>query len=261
MKASDSPLSLHPFFESGMGEGPYHFVGVYDMGEAMNPNSAANFGNMRGMLADAPKLKAGLGTCSCCGMGIMIICIIKNAAGELYGVGSDCVEKADGQGIMKKGVAATLALRRKELARVKRQKAAALKWEAERPAREQRQREEALRALAECKERYEGQARNAAVIAYFYGNAIEACTGRVEAPGTGWGSEVALDNFGYWYSPTGGFRASILCDLMNGKPLSSLSDRARRIMADIKAKNAGRAGSKAYTAAYDEAEAVLFPSA
>ena len=254
---SKSPSALHPFFEAGMGEGPYRFLYAYDMGEAMNPNSAANFGNMRGWIADAPKLEAGLGTCVCCGKGISIICVVRNAAGKLYGVGSDCVEKCDDEGIMKKGVAATLAIRRKELARQKREAARAAKWEAERPAREAALREAAARDLAECKERYMQQARNAPVIAYFYGDALTACTGRREAPGSGWGSEVMLDNWNRWYSPTGGFRASILCDLMNGVPAESLSPRVRAILCDIKAKGAGRANSKAYNAAYEAAQEIF----
>lgn len=54
-----APTALHPFYGT-LGPGPYRFVGCYDLGAAQDPNTAANFGNMRGWLADAPKLKAGL---------------------------------------------------------------------------------------------------------------------------------------------------------------------------------------------------------
>lgn len=256
MSTTDTSLALHPFFLAGMGEGPYRFTGCYDLGEAMNPNTAANFGNMRGWAADAPKLKAGLGTCACCGMGISIICIIKNAAGELYGVGSDCVEKTDNEGICRKGVKAALALRN----RAKRQAKAAAKrkaeWEAGREAREEHNRNAAARELAEQRERYAIAERNRPLIDLLYGDAWTACTGRREPDGSGWGAHVWLDNWNRWFcgSFNGGFRASILADLLNGTPAPQLSHRVRSILCDIYAKqHGGRAGSKAYEIAYDHA--------
>lgn len=76
-----------------MGIGPYSFLYVYEM-PTPGDGSAAMFGNSN-PYADAPKLKFGLGTCACCGHGITIICVIKDGAGDLWGVGSDCVEKTD----------------------------------------------------------------------------------------------------------------------------------------------------------------------
>jgi hypothetical protein len=125
---------LHPFYTT-LGEGPYTFQGCYDLGEALNPNSAANFGNQRGWLAGAPRLKAGLGTCAHCGQGISIICIVRTGNGDLYGIGSDCVEKCSTGGIWR-GVKAAIALRRRDKARAKSAAKAAAKREAERPARE-----------------------------------------------------------------------------------------------------------------------------
>jgi hypothetical protein len=135
-----APTALHPFYET-LGPGPYRFVGCYDLGAAQDPTSAANFGNLRGWLADAPKLKAGLGTCAHCGTAILNICIVRVGNGDLYGVGEDCVEKCS-QGGLWKGAKAALAARRNAMARARKAAIAAAKWEAERPEREARQREQ-----------------------------------------------------------------------------------------------------------------------
>jgi len=111
---------LHPFEAAGMGHGPYRFNGVFDLAEAMNPDSAANFGNMRGGLKDAPNLKAGMGTCACCGHAIMVICIVEDGAGDLWGVGSDCVLKTEEKALCDKAKIA-VAARRKQLNRQKAQ--------------------------------------------------------------------------------------------------------------------------------------------
>lgn len=142
-----APTSLHPFYET-LGPGPYRFTGCYDMGEAMDSTSAANFGSMRGWLADAPKLKAGLGTCAHCGMAIMLVCIVQVGNGDLYGVGSDCVEKCSTGGIWK-GAKAALASRRNKMVRARKAAAAAVKWEAGREAREKAI-AESLRELAKA---------------------------------------------------------------------------------------------------------------
>jgi len=253
-----SENTLHPFYKAGLGEGPYRFVGCFDMGEAMNPNSAANFGNMRGWVADAPKLEAGLGTCTVCGMGIMIICIVKNAAGKLYGVGSDCIEKCDDNGICKAGVKATLAIRRSRINRARKAAKAKARFEAEAPARELARIEAVARDLAEQRERYAGMERNRPVIEFLYGTDAMTLPGRQLPSGNGWGSEVFLDASGRWMA-WNGFRAELLATLLNGTPLHSISERARHILADIKGKNAGRSGSKAYEAAYQQAITLLFP--
>lgn len=254
---STETTAIHPFFLAGMGEGPYRFEGCYDLGAALDPASAANFGSMRGWAKDAPKLKAGLGTCACCGMGIMLICIIRNADGDLYGVGSDCVEKADQGGICREGVKAAFALRN----RAKRQAQAAAKrkaaWEAGRAAREEQAREASARELAEQRKRHAVAELNRPVIDLLWPGAWEGCTGRREA--SGWGSHVWFDNFNRWFcgSHDGGFRASILCDLLNGTPAAKLSPRVRHILCDIFAKQYGRGGSNAYEQAYEHAMLAL----
>jgi len=86
----------HPFARAGMGVGPWRFVGVAQipptsLGEA-NPDAYNN------ALRDLPKLKAGLGTCACCGMAIMNIFIVRDSAGDLWGVGCDCIRKTHRKG-------------------------------------------------------------------------------------------------------------------------------------------------------------------
>ena len=150
MSVTTTP-GLHPFYAT-LGEGPYKFLYCYDLGEAMNPNSAANFGNMTGWIKDAPKLKAGLGTCAHCGMGINIVCVVRVGNGDLYGIGSDCVEKCSTGGIWK-GVKAAIALRRKQKERAKREAKRRAQWDVERPAREAAQAEHSkvLKAAKEAK--------------------------------------------------------------------------------------------------------------
>ena len=116
--------AAHPFYAAGFGEGPYYFVGCFDLAEATDSDSAANFGNMRGWLNDAPRLKAGMGTCACCGHAIMQICIVRTGNGDLYGVGSDCIEKLGDAGLSK-DAAAAIALRTKIKARKRSQVRAA----------------------------------------------------------------------------------------------------------------------------------------
>ena len=83
---------LHPFEAAGMGRGPFTFVGVHDIAEARE-HAMRHLGGTHN--AGHPVLKGGLGTCSCCGMGINVVCIIRDADGDQWGVGSDCAEKTD----------------------------------------------------------------------------------------------------------------------------------------------------------------------
>lgn len=246
MSTTNEANTLHPFFDAGMGEGPYTLHGVFDLGEAMNPNTAANFGNMTGWLKDAPKLESGMGTCTCCGKGISIICIVQNAAGKRYGVGSDCVEKADHQGICRKGVEAAMKIRNRAKNRARAEAKRKAAWDADKDRREARIKDACVRDLAEQRERYLRASKNTAVIDLLFPCALTDCTGRREADG--WGAHVWLDDHGYWFNGSydGGFRASILASLLNGTQANDLPDRAKRILTDIFSKSKGRGNSKAY---------------
>src|SRR5574343_1743482 len=92
----DGTQKRHPFSFT-LGEGPYRFVGTYDMGRAV---AAVNNGSKDTAAAfqDAPRLEAGLGTCAHCGHAILNICIVRRGDGKLYGVGSDCILKVAASG-------------------------------------------------------------------------------------------------------------------------------------------------------------------
>lgn len=253
--ALTDPRTLHPFLAAGMGEGPYSFAGCFDLRAATDPTSAANFGNMTGAVKDAPKLEAGLGTCACCGHGIMHIFIVKDAAGKLWGVGSDCIMKLDEQEnrILRHGVEKALADRRREA----RQRAAALKAEAkaeaERPEREKRQRMACIAALLDCKERYQRAQRNAPLCKLLFGDdVLDRLTG--QHPRDEPGALPWINELGRWETTlTAGFMMSIFASLLNGELAHQLPPRARHLIAEIDAKaKAGRKGSRGYEARYDE---------
>jgi hypothetical protein len=84
-----TPAKAHPFEISGMGHGPYQWVGTHDIAEARE--HAENHGGTA--FAQHPQLTAGLGTCCHCGMAINLVCIVRSADGRLWGVGSNCVER------------------------------------------------------------------------------------------------------------------------------------------------------------------------
>lgn len=94
MQTTTEPKSkAHPYELAGMGQGPYSFGGIIEMPN-LSEDSAANFGNADPYAEiHAAGLKDGAGTCACCGMGIRVICIVIDWAGDKYGVGSDCIEK------------------------------------------------------------------------------------------------------------------------------------------------------------------------
>lgn len=217
---------VHPFLEAGMGEGPYTYVGNYDMSEAMNPDSAANFGSMTGFLKDAPKLKAGMGTCACCGMAIMNICIIRDGNGDLWGVGTDCVEKTGDAGIVKQALAAS-ALRAKAKRRAAVAKKAAAKWEAGRPAREAAQKAYAEQQAAEKITKDAAKAERIAMLGEYGEGMIRTAEGA-----------------------RGDFYKSLASQLLER---GDLSPRQVHFLA----KSYGRDGSKAYQAAYRAICAVI----
>lgn len=108
--------NLHPFEAAGMGVGPYKFCGISEMPN-LAENSAANFANPNPYAEiQALGLKAGAGTCACCGMAITVICVVSDAAGDRWGVGSDCVLKANDKSIGDKAKVA-IAKRRSLMAR------------------------------------------------------------------------------------------------------------------------------------------------
>lgn len=156
--------TLHPFEAAGMGRGPYAFAGLYDLGEAMNPDNPANFGRLTGCLTDAPKLKAGMGTCACCGHAITVICIVKDADGDLWGVGSDCVEKTSDPHIgHKAGIAIARRVQAKRRMKVAARREAARKAHMAEIMPDGRTRAEHAQELAELQQRQYDAAKAARV--------------------------------------------------------------------------------------------------
>lgn len=113
--SGDQNAGAHPFELAGMGRGPYQFVGMVSIpGAAL---AEANCEAYNAALRELPRdLIGGCGTCSNCGMAIMNICIIRDADGKRYGVGSDCVLKTDDKALGHKAKIA-VAKHRRNLAR------------------------------------------------------------------------------------------------------------------------------------------------
>jgi hypothetical protein len=83
----------HPYEIAGMGTGPYQFCGIVEMPD-LSSDSASNFANPDPYAEiNAIGLKAGAGTCACCGMAITVICVVMDGQGDKWGVGSDCIQK------------------------------------------------------------------------------------------------------------------------------------------------------------------------
>ena len=85
-------VEIHPF-QRTLGDGPYTFVGTFDLGSIVAALQAGNVDAYNNGLAMAPRLEAGMGTCAHCCHAISFICVVKTGDGKLYGVGSDCIAK------------------------------------------------------------------------------------------------------------------------------------------------------------------------
>lgn len=87
----------HPFSLT-LGEGPYRYVGFFDLGEAVKHQQI--HGDTTRAFANAPKLVSGMGTCSHCGRAISNVCVVEIGDGKLYGVGPDCIRKVSAEGLV-----------------------------------------------------------------------------------------------------------------------------------------------------------------
>ena len=159
------------------------------------------------------------GTCDYCGNGIKYCCVIRDANGKTFEVGTDCVNKTDDRGLVD---AVKLAQREKKAAERR------AKWEAEYNSPER---------VAE-RERYaaEQSARKAK---------IEA-ERAIVASNQAWLIEMLA-------AQNGDFCQSIARELTTRR-FETLSPRVREIVAEIYGKQYGRRGSKAYEAAIEEFE-------
>lgn len=107
----------HPFART-LGLGPYKVVGFMNIsGDKQKVGGDSH-------LTRHPQWKGGCGTCQHCGLAIMVICVIRTGNGDLHGVGSACVLKANlpesERTIVERAVRARQAKNRKDLADKKR---------------------------------------------------------------------------------------------------------------------------------------------
>jgi hypothetical protein len=90
---------IHPFEKSGMGVGPFEFVGCISLPSqnlaGHNPSAYNKAMEMAHQEASVHDLR--LGSCYHCGMGILHHCIIKDKDGKEFAVGNICVQKTGDQ--------------------------------------------------------------------------------------------------------------------------------------------------------------------
>jgi len=87
----------HPFSYT-LGMGPYKWVASFNLGAAIAALQSGNVSGHNNMMASAPKVEAGMGTCAHCGTAITLIQIVETGEGKRYGVGSDCILKVHAEG-------------------------------------------------------------------------------------------------------------------------------------------------------------------
>jgi hypothetical protein len=218
----------HPFELAGMGTGPFRFVGMASIPSAslaeQNPSGYSS------ALAMLPRnLIGGCGTCYNCGKGITHVCIIENAQGQRYGVGTDCVEKTGDKYLGDKAKVAIARIQREQ----RRERDARLRAEQHKKwlatvcnevGETNAQRVEREHAEHDAAEKARQAARLAEAEKFFF--LLPHLSG-----------------------PEGGFCASIANQIRRGYVPSG---RALDICGDIYAKAHGRRGSKGYDAALDE---------
>lgn len=223
----------HPFEIAGMGLGPYRFGGIIEMPN-LSDEGASNFANSDPYreIREA-KLKAGAGTCACCGMAITVICVVIDGAGDRWGVGSDCVEKI-GEPALCNAAKVAVAKRRNRMAR-----------ERNEAKRQERQRafDAAIstdsRALpGETNAAFRERLRSQQAAEKFAQDARAARRGAILKPV----ADVVRDG-------RGGFCDSVAADMEHG---IMPSGRGLDLTMDIYAKRFGRRNSNAYEAANQE---------
>jgi hypothetical protein len=226
--SSSSELKAHPFELAGLGTGPYRFVGMVSipslsLAEA-NPDAYNN------ALRELPRdLVGGCGTCANCGMAISNICIVVDAQGRRYGIGSDCVLKTY-DSYLGNAVKVAVAKHQREQRRVR--------------AEHKRAEQHKVWLATVCNEAGETNAQRVAREQQERAAAEQAEQVARVARAQRWNFLLP-----YLSGPAGGFCESIANGLRKGYEPSG---RAIDICGEIYAKAHGRRGSKAYNAALDE---------
>jgi hypothetical protein len=86
--AIEGMTQVHPF-ERTLGQGPYKYVGFFEINKQAGAMGRPYFDPS----LVHPNFKTGAGTCAHCGHAILNIYQVMTGNGEVYGVGSDCIEK------------------------------------------------------------------------------------------------------------------------------------------------------------------------
>ncbi len=215
-----------------MGVAPFTFAGVFTLPSKSlaEQNPSAYIAALR----EAPTLKAGLGTCAHCGMAIMNIYIVRDSAGDLWGVGCECIRHiTDDVAVIDAAQKA-----KKEAERAKRAEAAAKRREADRA---KRQAEHDARLEAERVRN--GGLTDAEIRAQEHQRCIAA---RMQAV------QPILEALA---GETSQFCSSIRHEMAQDGRLPR--GRGLDILTEILAKQAGRKGSKGYAAAYAKWEELI----
>lgn len=210
-----APDLVHKFEDRGLGKAPFRIMGVWQM---PSPSLAeANPSAYNNAMANAPRLKGGIGSCAYCGTGITNHFIIKSDDNQIFAVGSDCVQKTNDGKLID---VAKRALR---------EAAKAAKWERERPAREAAQERHRIEYEAEVKRKAEEREQERLKCEKVYRQMPESIWRELDAVSTTNDFYASLRNQLFW----------------NGK----VSDRQAHFIA--KAVSGARSGSKAYNAIVD----------
>lgn len=218
MGASMETETLHPFEAAGLGESPFHLVGL-----RQNIYSAAPGHSQPG------------GTCAYCGQGILYECAIRSSDGQNFTVGMDCVLKLDRED---NRLVSAVKREKLKLEREKREAERQARW-----AESARNREIALQAE---RDRNGGMTDNE--LAQQQRDIEAAKHAERYATENGYLIDV-LRSIGY----SSDFVNSMIESLHRG-PVSGLSERCVGILKDVYAKQHGRRGSKKYDAATQEFE-------
>tara|TARA_R100001129_G_scaffold126867_2_gene89010 strand:- start:4693 stop:5463 length:771 start_codon:yes stop_codon:yes gene_type:complete len=240
---------IHPFEKSGMGIGPFEFVGsILLPSPALAEHNPSAYNAALDMAhKEASNYGVVLGSCYHCGMGLMHHCIIEDSKGKTFIVGNVCVQKTADQYLGEK----TKIAARKMAATVREQNKQ-IKHEIWLASPSEENPELSNEQLAEVKrqereDRYQKEAqlaRERFVITY-----LKACETWGFFFDKVWGTSDLEELEKFLDNAYQGFLVSVTRQMMRG---DKISWKQWDICSDIYAKTAGRSNSKAYSVAYDD---------
>lgn len=240
---------IHPFENSGMGIGPFEYVGFIELPSSSfgSHNPSAYNTLLAQAHTEASDYGVTLGSCNHCGTGLRHHCVIEDSRGKTFVVGNVCVQKTGDQYLGNKTKIAA-----SKMAKIVRERNKKMKeeiWMAS-PSREnpeltneqlievKRQQRVARWKEQEriARENYEITFRKSLETWGFYIDKVWGTTDLEEL------EKIFKDYYG-------GFAVDVTRLMMEGQ---SLSWKQWDICADIYAKEHGRSNSRAYSDAYDE---------